>query len=281
MTTDTLTFRSALINPLSPLTTFWRHRSLIMRLAARDIESKYRGSVLGILWSLITPLMLLGVYTFVFSVVFQSRWGAAAHGDDRASFAVILFASLIVFNLFAECVNRAPTLMLENVAYIKKVVFPLEVMPWVSLCTGVFSFGVAFLALVCFYITLMGLPSVTALALPIVLLPFAIMTLGIVWFLASLGVYLRDIRQVVGVFTTMIMFLSPVFYPVAGVPESLRPLLAFNPIATVLEDARNILFFDLFPPWQHVISLWGIALCVAWLGLAWFTKTKKGFADVT
>lgn len=281
MSIETLTFRKALLNPFTPLLTFWRHRSLIMRLAARDIESKYRGSLLGILWSLITPLMLLGVYTFVFSVVFQSRWAQTNTSGDRGSFAVILFASLIVYNLFAECVNRAPTLMLENVAYIKKVVFPLEVMPWVSLCTGLFGFGVAFFALICFYVSLMGLPSPMVLALPLVLLPLMIMTLGIVWFLASLGVYLRDIRQVVGVFTTMIMFLSPVFYPVSGVPESLRPYLFLNPIATILEDARNTLFFDIFPPWEHLVSLWLVAICSAWLGLAWFAKTKKGFADVT
>lgn len=186
----------------------WRNRELIKASAKREVLGRYRGSVMGILWSFFNPLFLLAVYTFVFSVVFKVRWGAGS--DSKTEFTLILFAGLMMFNLFAECINRAPSLILSNVNYVKKVIFPLEILPCVALVSATFhvliSLGVWLVAYTLFF----GVPHATALYLPLIILPF-LFIMGLSWALASLGVYLRDVSQFIGVITTVLMFLSPVF----------------------------------------------------------------------
>jgi len=266
---------------LSPLEVFvvgWRHRSLIDRLTRREIAAKYRGAILGPLWSLLTPLMMLAVYTFLFSVVFQSRWGTGSSGHGE--FALLFFSGMIIFTIFSEPVMRAPTLMLENVSYIKKVVFPLEILPWTCLGVALFNGAVSFLVLAVFYLLVFGLPPVTALLLPLVLLPLGLATLGVTWFLASVGVFLRDVRQLVGAVTTALMFLSPIFYPVTAVPDSYRWLLYLNPLTITLEASKDVLFWGRVPDpgsWAgDLLAGW----LIAWAGYVWFMKTRKAFADV-
>ena len=266
------------ISPREAVASFWRNRSLIKALVQREVVGRYRGSVLGILWSFFNPVVMLIIYTFVFSVVFKARWSGGS--DSKTEFALVLFAGLIVFNLFAECFNRAPSLILSNVNYVKKVVFPLEILPWVALGSALFhtlvSLGVWLIA----YIILFGTPHITALLLPLVMLQLLLFIMGLSWGLASLGVYLRDVSQFIGMATTVLMFLSPIFYPVTALPEEYRHLLLFNPLTPAIEQARDVLVWGKVPDVTMLsVTLLGAAL-IAWLGFAWFQKTRKGFADV-
>ena len=266
------------ISPKEMATSLWRNRSLAKALVQREVVGRYRGSVMGILWSFFNPIFMLAVYTFVFSVVFKARWSGGS--ESKTEFALILFAGLIVFNLFAECFNRAPGLILSNVSYVKKVVFPLEILPWVALGSALFhaliSLGVWLIA----YLIFFGIPHITVLLLPLVILPLLLLIMGLTWGLASLGVYLRDVSQFIGVTTTVLMFLSPIFYPASALPEKYRYLLLLNPLTPAIEQAREVLFWGKVPN-MTILSVYLLsAVLVAWFGFAWFQKTRKGFADV-
>ena len=265
-------------SPLEMAASLWRNRSLIMASVRREVLGRYRGSVMGILWSFFNPLFMLLVFTFVFSVVFQARWGGGS--GSKTEFAVVLFAGLMMFNLFSECINRAPSLILSNVIYVKKIVFPLEILPAVTLLSAAFhaaiSLGVWFLA----YILFFGMPHATVLLLPLIVLPFVMFIMGISWVLASLGVYLRDVSQVIGVITSVLMFLSPIFYPASALPENYRHLLYLNPLTPVIEMTRDVLYWGRIPDIQLLGAYWIATVMIAWLGFAWFQKTRKGFADV-
>lgn len=266
------------ISPKEMAASLWRNRRLAKALVQREVVGRYRGSFMGILWSFFNPVFMLVVYTFVFSVVFKARWNVGS--DSKTEFALVLFAGLIVFNLFAECVNRGPGLILSNVNYVKKVVFPLEILPWVALGSAMFhaliSLGVWLIA----YLILFGFPHITVLLLPLVILPLLLFIIGVTWGLASLGVYLRDVSQFIGIITTVLMFLSPIFYPASALPEKYRHLLLLNPLTPAIEQAREVLFWGKVPNMTILsVYLLGAAL-VAWLGFAWFQKTRKGFADV-
>jgi len=256
----------------------WRNRQLIVQMTRRDVVGRYRGSAMGILWSFFNPVLMLAVYTFVFSVVFKARW--AGGSDSKTEFSLVLFAGLLVFNLFSECVNRAPGLILGNANYVKKVVFPLEILPVVSLGSSAFHFLISLVVWLTFYLLFFGLPPLTILQLPLVVLPLVLMTMGFSWFLASLGVYLRDVAQVIGVITTVLLFLSPIFYPIMALPEEYRPVMQISPLTFVVEQARDVMIWGKGMEWAG----WGVSVCismlVAWLGFAWFQKTRKGFADV-
>jgi lipopolysaccharide transport system permease protein len=221
---------------------------------------------------------MLTVYTFIFSVIFHARWENGS--DNKFEFAVMLFAGLIVFNLFSECLSRAPTLILANVNYVKKVVFPLEILPWVSLGSALFHTGVSSLVLLLFLL-FSNLPvSWTILFFPFVLLPLLPLIMGISWALASLGVYIRDVSQMIGLFLMALMFMSPIFYPASALPASVRDYLFLNPLTFIIEQSRSVLIWGLLPNWQGLL-LYGVAMIMfAWAGLFWFEKTRKGFADV-
>lgn len=270
--------RSFSISPVEMLRSFWRHRALIAALTKREVLGRYRGSALGILWSLFNPILMLLIYTFVFSVVLKARWRASS--DSNTEFALVCFAGLIVFNLYGECVNRAPSLILSNVNYVKKVVFPLEIFPWVSLGSAAFHAVVSLIVWLIFYVVIYGHPQPTAVLLPLVLLPLLLLVLGISWCLASLGVFLRDVGQLIGMITLMLMFLSPIFYPISTVPAPFKTLLLANPLTTIIEQARAVLFWGGLPDWPSYFLLLLASACTAWVGFAWFQKTRKGFADV-
>jgi len=265
-------------SPREMVASLWRNRSLIKALAQREVIGRYRGSVMGILWSFFNPVFMLLVYTFVFSVVFKARWSVGS--DSKTEFALVLFAGLIVFNLFAECVNRAPGLILANVNYVKKVVFPLEILPWVALGSALFHALISVVVWLIAYLILFGVPHITVLLLPLVFLPFLLFVMGLTWALASLGVFLRDVSQFIGIVTTALIFLSPIFYPASALPEEYRHLLLLNPLTTVVEQARAVLFWGEVPD-LTILSVYFLgAALVVWLGFAWFQKTRKGFADV-
>lgn len=257
----------------------WRHRDLIVASVKREVLGRYRGSFLGLFWSFFNPLLMLFVYTFVFSVVFKARWGVTG-SDSKAEFALVLFAGLIVFNIFAECFNRSTGLILNNVNYVKKVIYPLDILPWISLGSALFHGAISLIVWLLAYTFFYGVPHLTVLLLPLIFLPFIFIVMGITWFLASLSVFLRDVAQFVGVFTTMLMFLSPIFYPITALPENYRVLLYMNPLTPIIEQSRAVLFWGDLPDFK-LLACYGIAsLLIAWLGFAMFQKTRKGFADV-
>lgn len=233
---------------------------------------------MGLLWSFFNPVFMLGVFTFVFSEVFKARWNTG--GDSKAEFALVLFVGLIFFNLFSECINRAPGLILSNTNYVKKVVFPLEVLPFVALLSALFHAAVSLGVWLLAYVVLFGAPHVTVLYLPLVMLPFLLLVMGVSWALAALGVYLRDVGQMIGIATTALMFLSPIFYPASALPEAYRTLLYLNPLTPVIEQGRAVLYFGQSPDFSLLAQCFAASVVIAWLGFAWFQKTRKGFADV-
>lgn len=266
------------VSPLEMVASMWRNRGLINASVKREVLGRYRGSFLGLLWSFLNPLFMLSVFTFVFSVIFQARW--AVGNGSKSEFALVLFAGLLVFNLFAECINRAPSLIISNVNYVKKVVFPLEILPFVNLISGLFHTLISFSVWLVAYMLFIGIPHITVLLLPLVLLPFCLFLIGLSWALASLGIFLRDTTQFIGLITTALMFLSPIFYPATAFPEDYRYILYLNPLTTVVEQTRDVLFWGKVPEFFLLGIYWIITLCIAWLGFAWFQKTRKGFADV-
>lgn len=266
------------ISPKEMVGSLWRNRGLAKALVRREVLGRYRGSLLGVLWSFFNPILMLIVYTFVFSVVFKARWNAQS--DSKTEFALVLFAGLIVFNLFAECVSRAPSLILANASYVKKVVFPLEILPWVALGSALFHAMIGVSVWLMAYATLFHTPHATVVLLPLVMLPLLLLIMGTTWWLASMGVYLRDISQLIGVVIAAMMFLSPIFYPATALPEQYRYLLFINPLTLAIEETREVLFWGHVPDMRMFLVYLASSGLFAWLGFAWFQKTRKGFADV-
>lgn len=265
-------------SPVEMFASLWRNRDLIDSSAKREVLGRYRGSIFGLLWSFFNPLLMLAVYTFVFSQIFKARW--SVESDSKTEFALVLFAGLIIFNLFSECANRAPGLMLSNTNYVKKVVFPLEVLPFVGLLSALYHTLISLGVWLVVYILFFGVPHATVLYLPLVIVPFCFFIMGLSWALASLGVFLRDVSQFIGVLTTVLMFMSPIFYPATALPESYRRLLYINPLTSVIEQTRDVLFWGRMPDFLMLGIWWIVTPAIAWLGFAWFQKTRKGFADV-
>lgn len=266
-------------SPSEMVASLWRNRQLIRNLVQREVLGRYKGSVLGIFWSLATPIFMLAVYTFVFSVVFKARWGTGG-SDSKSEFALVLFAGLMVFNLFSECISRAPTVVLANVNYVKKVVFPLEVLPWVSMGGALFHFAVSLGVWLVAYTMLIGWPHWQFLLLPLVLAPLVLFVMGLSWALASLGVFLRDVGQMIGLAITVLMFLTPIFYPASALPVAYQPLMYLNPLTPPIEMVRGLLYWGQLPELTMVLFYYIGSAAIALFGFAWFQKTRKGFADV-
>lgn len=265
--------------PADVFSSLWRHRRLVFQLTRRDVVGRYRGSYLGLTWSLFSPLLMLCVYTLVFGVIFKARWQASSSGSV-VEFGLVLFTGLFVFGLFSECVNRAPSLVLTRANFVKRIVFPLEILPWVALGSSLFHAMVTLIVLLAAaFIVYGGVPATSPLIV-VVLLPLMLFTLGITWILAALGVYVRDVAQTVGLITTALMFLSPVFYPVSAVPEPLRRFIWLNPLTIVIEQARDVLLWDKAPDYWALTPYAAGSFVVAWLGLVAFQRARAGFADV-
>ena len=257
----------------------WRNRQLIVQMTQREVVGRYKGSVMGLAWSFFNPVFMLAVYTFVFSVIFKSRWGVGGE-ESKTQFAVVLFVGMIVHGLFAEVLNRAPSLILSNVNYVKKVVFPLEILPVIAMGAALFHGLIRLGVLLAAFALFNGYLHWTVVFTPLVVLPLVILTVGIAWMLASLGTFLRDVGQTIGIITMVLMFLAPVFYPVTAVPEEFRPWLMANPLTFIIEQAREVLIWGHVPDWTGLGTYTVVAMAITWAGYAWFQKTRKGFADV-
>ena len=267
------------ISLTSLATSLLHHRQLIFQMIRRDVLGRYKGSIMGLLWSFLNPIFMLAVYTFVFSVVFKARWGIEGN-DSKSQFAIILFVGMIVHSLFAEVLNRAPTLILSNINYVKKVIFPLEILPVITMGASLFHSMISLAVLMIAFIMFNHFLHWTAIFIPLVFLPLVIFTLGCAWILASLGVFLRDVGQTIGIIMTIMMFLSPVFFPVSSLPEAYRPLILANPLTFIIEQSREVLIWGHVPNWTGLGIYMVAATLVAWSGFAWFQMTRKGFADV-
>jgi lipopolysaccharide transport system permease protein len=264
--------------PAAALRGLVRDRGLLWELVKRDFIGRYKGSFIGVLWSLFNPLLMLAIYTIVFSVAFRARWGSAE--ESKVSFAIVLFSGMIVHGFFAECLNRAPDLITTRTNYVKKVVFPLEILPLMALCSALLHLLVN-LAVLLLFCALGGVTVHPAAVLaPLVLLPLVLQTAGLSWLFASLGVYLRDLAQGMAMLTTVALFLSPVFYPIDALPAAYRRLITANPITLPIVQFRDLMLWGKPLQWD----LWGASLAVgalmSYLGYWWFQKTRRGFNDV-
>ena len=269
-----------LARPSLPAAAVRANRDLVLVLTRREIAGRYRGSVLGHLWALANPLLLLGVYTLVFGVVLPARWPTAPDEGGMTAFALRLLTGLLLHGFLAESLARAPTLVVSQPNYVTKVVFPLEALGWVNMLTAAFhaAIGIALLVLVnAVWGTGLG---VAQLALPLIVLPLAFVVLGLVWVLAALGVYVRDLAQGIGPVLTVLMFLGPVFYPRSAMPAAVQGWLLLNPVTVPVEQARRVLFEHAWPDWGMLggYALVSIVLFVA--GRYVFHLLRNGFADV-
>ncbi len=263
---------------LKPFTEVLAYRSLIVELTKREILGRYRGASFGLLWSLLSPFLLLCVYAFAFGTVMGGKWPEVQAG--RTSFAIVLFSGLIVHGFFAECFNRAPLLVLGNPNFVKRVIFPLQILPWPMLLAALFHTAMNTVVFVLLRLAMDGDFVWTIVLLPIVLLPLVVLMAGLSWFLASAGVFFRDIVQVTGVLSMAMLFLSSAMMPVESVPESYRLVFLCNPLTFIIDQAREVMLWGRMPNWLGLGIYLVLALFVAYAGRAWFAITRRGFADV-
>jgi len=263
---------------VDPVKRIWHCRELLWQLTVHDVRSRYRGSAMGLLWSIVTPLLMLAVYTAFFNEVFGARLGPSA--QTAPQFALALFIGMLLHGLLSECMTRAPALIVSQPNLVKKVVFPLEILPIVSLGSALIHLLAGMAIWLGFYCVAEGMPPPTAPLIVVVLLPFTLMTLGIGWILAALGVYLRDLAHVTPILSSVLLFASPVFYPLSMLREPFRSVVAASPLTLPIEQARAVLLTGHLPDWPALLAYTLVAVLVAALGLLWFAGTSKGFADV-
>jgi lipopolysaccharide transport system permease protein len=257
--------------------TLWRHRALVAELTRREFSGRYQGSFGGVAWSFVQPLFLLGVYTIAFGVILKARWG---FGGGTGDYALMVFAGLIVFNAFSECLSKAPLLVTGNPNFVKKVVFPLELLPWTMAFTITLHALVAIAVWLVGYALLYGMPRPTAILAPVILLSFLPLLVGMGWLLAAIGVVVRDVSQVTGLLSHALLFLTPIFYGVEAAPPLLQTLLTLNPLTFVVEELRLVLFFGQLPAWRPFAAYFALSWLFAWLSLAVFRRLRRAFADM-
>ena len=266
------------VNPIKLVHTYWRNKTLIKQLVKREIFGRFQGTHLGFLWVILEPLLMLTVYTIVFRLIFNRHW--ISEDETTLEFSIILFSGLLVFNFFRETINSAPRLILRNANYVKKVVFPLEILPLVSALTGIFHLCISMVILCIIYISVYGQLHPEIIFAPIILLPYILMVFGASMFLASLGVFLRDIAQITGMIVMASLFLSAIFYPIESVPEKYQMWFYLNPVAFTVDQFRSALVWGRTPEWEWIFLYYPISFMISWLGFTWFQKTRKGFSDV-
>jgi lipopolysaccharide transport system permease protein len=267
------------LNPLAFFRNLFGHSSLIRQFTRREIEARYRGSNLGMLWPFVTPVVMLLIYTFAFGAVFRLRWPGREQ-DSLAGFALVLFCSLIPFNVFSESVTRAPGLVLAVPNFVKKVVFPLEVLAVSAVGTALFHASVSVVILLGAIWAHTGAIPWTVVLLPLVAIPLIALSLGVTWILASLGVFLRDVGHTVGLAVQVLLFTTPIFFPPEMVPDQFRLLLLLNPLTAIVEDFRVVVLWGRQPEWVALIGRSLVTCGVMLFGYALFMRTKRAFADV-
>lgn len=263
---------------LAPFLLPWRHRALVAELTRRDISLRYRNASLGLLWSLANPFLLLVIYTFAFGTIMGGRWPEPEAANTH--FSVVLFSGLLIYFVLSECMTRSTELVVGNPSFVKRVVFPLEILPWPMLFTALFHALMNVLVFIALRLLLDGAFSWTIVLLPIVLLPLCLVALGVSWLLAALAVYVRDVQQVIGMASMALLFLSSVIIPPSAVPEQYRWVLAANPLTFIVDEGRKVMVWTQLPDWGGLALYSLIALLFMYLCHAWFMLAKRGFADV-
>jgi lipopolysaccharide transport system permease protein len=259
------------------ISTFTHNRFLLGQFTSREFKSRYKGTYLGFVWSIMLPIILIATYTFVFGFVFKSRW--ASHDEGAVFFAVTLFAGLIPFNFFSDLFTSSAFLIQSNTNLVKKVVFPLEILILSRVFSSLMHSGISFLILLILLFQ-QNLFHQTWILYPVILFPFILFVTGISFIISALSVFIRDIGQILGVVVSLLMFLSPIFYKIESIPAKIRPYVALNPIATIAEESRAILIFGNYPSQSGVLWLWIIGISTLIIGIVFFKKLKNSFADV-
>lgn len=259
-----------------PFSAVLKYRSLTSELSKREVLGRYRGANFGMLWSLFSPFLMLGVYTFAFGGLMRSRWPES----QGQSFALILFIGLIIHGFFSECIMRAPTLVVGNANYVKRVIFPLEILPWPMMLSALFHLITNFLVFLILSAVLNKSVPVQSFLFPVVIAPLVILAVGLSWLLAAVGVYFRDIMQVVNVISAALLFTSSAIMPLNAVPPKYRFVFLGNPLTFIIDQARAVSLWGQWPDWTGLLIYLGISLAVAYLGYFFFRATRRGFADV-
>lgn len=260
-----------------------RKSDLAVTLAKRDILGRYKGSAIGLAWTFLLPLLMLGVYTFVFGSILNARWGGAeTAGSDGASldFALLLFIGLMLHSFMTEVLMRAPSIIVAHSNIVKKVVFPVEILPFMLVLTSLFHFFISFSVFLTFFFFVKGYIHLTVLWIPVIVLPLAIMLCGISWFIAAVAVYYRDFGHLIGFVSTILLFLSPIFYPASRFPEAFLPLFQLNPLTFIIEEARASAFSGVMPDLAGLGLYTVVAVVIAFTGRYLFGNMRKGFNDV-
>lgn len=266
------------LNPFEPFIAVWRNRSLTRRLIKREVQAQHKGTVLGMVWLVVQPLMLLAVYTFVFATAFRPHDVDAS--ASKAMFALMVFTGLIHYTVFAETFGRSPKMMTSNKVYIKQVIFPIEILPIVTLGSALIKAIISFSLLMAAFLIFMGRPPLATLSILAVVPPMLFLTIGLSWFVASLAVFIPDCEPAIAVIVRLMLFLCPVFYSIDAIGYPYRYLILANPVSFSVITAKHALFRQEWPLPVHVGIYWLVSLLVLWFGYAWFTKTRKAFADV-
>ncbi len=261
-------------NPWRIVSDIWPHRYLLGQLIKRDVLLRYRGAMFGVLWIFLSPLFMLAIFAFVFGQIFQARW---PQQTGELPFWLLLYSGLITFNIFAETVSRAPGAVRSYASFVKKIIFPVQILPLVplgaALVHGTFNFLILLVAL-----ALIGGLHWQILLFPLLLLPAVLLALGLSWFVAAWGVFIKDMTQIIPMFVQMLMFLSPVFYPVSAVPAGLQPFYQYNLLGTVINTTRLVVAAQPVA-WGTWGAALGVCTGVAMLGYAFFQHSREEFAD--
>lgn len=265
-------------SPLAPFKALAAHAALVVELTRREVDGRYRGASLGVLWALVSPFLLLCIYAIAFGTVMGGRWPEVRASDTP--FSIVLFAGMIPYFVLSECMVRSPELVVANPAYVKRVVFPLEVLPWPMLLSALFHCLMNVLVFIAMRLVMERDFEWTVVYLPCVILPIAIVGLGISWFMSSIAVYVRDVRQVMGLASMAILFLSSVMIPLATVPPQYKAIFLLNPLSFIAEQSRAVLIWGQAPDWAGLAAYTAVALAFMYAGYVWFASTKRGFADV-
>lgn len=254
------------------------HRQLIQRLTRREIAQRFQGSMLGLAWMVLTPLLTASVFTFVFSAVFQTRWGGTQAGPF--DFAILLLVGMAVHGIFAEAVGRAPSLILTQSSYVTKVIFPIEILPVVTVFASLINAFITVGIVVVGQLLLNGVLHWTAILWPLVIAPYLIFVAALVLFFAACGVFLRDLSQVVTLLVTCSLFLTPIFYPLEAVPAGFRTVMRLNPLTSIVEQSRTVIVFGGMPNFVSLAIYTACALILLAAAYWLFQRLRPGFADV-
>lgn len=262
---------------LRGLAALWEQRSLISLFVQRDFAGRYRGSLLGAVWPLLNPLGHMVLYTFLFSVVLQVKFGAST---STSSFALYLMSGFLPWSAMSEAMSSATTKILEVPNLVKKVVFPLEILPLVTTVSAFLSGVIGIAIVILFAAVIQQTIHPTLLLLPVVIIPHFLFTLGVSWLVASLGVFVRDCRHFMALGLSAWMYMTPIVYPAERLPENLKFILYINPVAGMITDYRKLILEGSLPDFYPYLAYTSLSVVICLLGFHFFYRTKNSFADI-